>query len=105
MPALARPPTPPPLPHPPPVHLLTLCVPQVFDDVAVELAMALLQFFNSNPAEEQLFRTMKALARFCQVAPTDVPQLVQMIGPEPAKFKGTSKRVDEQIQLVQSKMR
>lgn len=77
----------------------------VFDDVAVELAMALLQFFNSNPAEEQLFRAMKALARFCQVAPTDVPQLVQMIGPEPAKFKGTSKRVDEQIQVVQSKMR
>ncbi|XP_034242961.1 uncharacterized protein LOC117646237, partial [Thrips palmi] len=78
---------------------------KVFDDVAVELAMALLQFFNSNPAEEQLFRTMKALARFCQVAPSDVPQLVQMIGPEPAKFKGTSKRVDEQIQAVQSKMR
>lgn len=37
---------------------------QVFDDVAVELAMALLQFFNSKPSEEHLFRTMKALAKF-----------------------------------------
>lgn len=40
-----------------------VCV-QVFDDVAVELAMALLQFFNNSPPEEQVFRTLKALARY-----------------------------------------
>jgi len=71
----------------------------------VELAMALLQFFNSNPPEEQLFRTMKALARFCLIAPSEVPQLVQMIGPDPKTFNGKSSRIDEQIKIIASKMR
>ena len=35
----------------------------VFDDVAPELAMAILQFFNSHPPEELLWRTMTALCR------------------------------------------
>uniref|UniRef100_A0A1B0CAI1 Uncharacterized protein n=3 Tax=Lutzomyia longipalpis TaxID=7200 RepID=A0A1B0CAI1_LUTLO len=54
--------------------------------------MAILQFFNNKPNEEHLFRTMKALARFVTVSP-DVPQLVQMIGPNPSTFKGTSERI------------
>ncbi|XP_046660890.1 uncharacterized protein LOC124354464 isoform X6 [Homalodisca vitripennis] len=78
---------------------------KVFDDVAVELSMALLQFFNNSPPEEQVFRTMKALARFCQISSQDVPQLVQMIGPPPTKFSGMSPRVDEQIALVTKKLR
>uniref|UniRef100_A0A1B6II04 PPPDE domain-containing protein n=1 Tax=Homalodisca liturata TaxID=320908 RepID=A0A1B6II04_9HEMI len=78
---------------------------EVFDDVAVELSMALLQFFNNSPPEEQVFRTMKALARFCQISSQDVPQLVQMIGPPPTKFSGMSPRVDEQIALVTKKLR
>lgn len=78
---------------------------QVFDDVAVELAMALLQFFNGSPPEEQLFRCMKALARFCQISSQDVPQLIQMIGPPPTKFNGASERVDEQIELIAKKLR
>lgn len=40
----------------------------VFDDVAVELAMAVLQFLNSKPSEEHLFRCMKALSRFVNVS-------------------------------------
>lgn len=40
----------------------------VFDDVAIELTMAILQYFNSKPNEEYLFRTMKALARFVTVS-------------------------------------
>lgn len=40
---------------------------QVFDDVAIELAMALLQFFSTKPNEEHLFRTMKALGKFVTV--------------------------------------
>lgn len=71
--------------------------PQVFDDVAVELAMAILQFFNSKPSEEYLFRCMKALAKFSQVSRQEVPQLIQMIGPDPKSFAGTSERVDQQI--------
>lgn len=77
----------------------------MFDDVAVELTMALLQYFNGNPAEEQLFACMKSLARFTQISGQDVPQLIQMIGPEPNKFRGISERVDEQIDQVNKKLR
>jgi hypothetical protein len=78
---------------------------QVFDDVAVELTMALLQYFNSNPPEEHLFRCMKALNRFCQISQQDVPQLIQMIGPEPAKFRGASARVDDLITQISKRLR
>ncbi|XP_012233828.1 uncharacterized protein [Linepithema humile] len=78
---------------------------QVFDDVAVELTMALLQYFNGSPAEEQLFACMKSLARFTQISGQEVPQLIQMIGPEPNKFRGTSQRIDEQIDQVNKKLR
>lgn len=30
--------------------------------------MAILQFFQSNPVEEQVFRTLKALSRFLEVS-------------------------------------
>ncbi|KAF5285885.1 hypothetical protein FQA39_LY04346 [Lamprigera yunnana] len=78
---------------------------EVFDDVAVELTMALLQYFNTKPSEEQLWRCMKSLAKFTQISGQDVPQLIQMIGPHPSTFKGTSARVDEQINAVCSKLR
>jgi len=78
---------------------------EVFDDVAVELTMALLQYFNSNPPEEHLFRCMKALNRFCQISQQDVPQLIQMIGPEPAKFRGASARVDDLITQISKRLR
>ncbi|XP_077294725.1 uncharacterized protein LOC143917177 isoform X3 [Arctopsyche grandis] len=77
----------------------------VFDDVAVELAMAILQHLSSAPAEEHLYRCLKALFKFCQVSGQDVPQLIQMIGPNPATFKGTSPRVDELIDSISRKLR
>lgn len=40
---------------------------QVFDDIAVELTMALLQFFSEKPSEEHLFRALKALSKFVTV--------------------------------------
>jgi len=76
----------------------------VFDDVAVELSMALLQFFNAKPTEEHLYRTLKALSKFVTVSP-DIPQLVQMIGPHPNTFKNTSARCDELIELISKKVR
>jgi hypothetical protein len=82
-----------------------VCSLQVFDDVAVELTMALLQYFNSNPPEERLFRCMKALNRFCQISQQDVPQLIQMIGPEPTKFRGISARVDDLITQISKRLR
>ncbi|KAL0279269.1 UNVERIFIED_CONTAM: hypothetical protein PYX00_000869 [Menopon gallinae] len=77
----------------------------VFDDVAIELTMALLQFLNNKPNEELLFRTMKSLARLCQISGQDVSQMIQMIGPEPSKFKGVSTRIDEQITQITQKLR
>ncbi|XP_017782704.1 PREDICTED: uncharacterized protein LOC108567030 isoform X2 [Nicrophorus vespilloides] len=77
----------------------------VFDDVAVELTMALLQFFNGKPSEENLFRCMKALAKFVEISRQEVPQLIQMIGPDPKTFKGTSPRIDELIEKISSKCR
>lgn len=44
---------------------------QVFDDVAIELTMALLQFFSVKPIEEHLFRTLKALSKFLVVNNND----------------------------------
>lgn len=76
----------------------------VFDDVAVEISMALLQFFNSEPTEEHLFRTMKALAKFTMVSP-DVPQFIQMIGPHPKTLRGKSERINELIDQISKKVR
>lgn len=107
---------------------------QVFDDVAVELTMALLQFFSEKPSEEHLFRTLKALSKFVMVifllyntsynnlkilnskqlycfcfvdsqVSADIPQLVQMIGPHPKSFKGSSTRCDELIDQISRKVR
>merc|ERR1712130_564787 len=63
-------------------------------DVCSELAMAILQFFQGKPPEEQVFRCMGALSKFCSIN-REVPQLVKMIGPEPSKFNGMSPRIDE----------
>ncbi|XP_063704558.1 uncharacterized protein LOC134833978 [Culicoides brevitarsis] len=76
----------------------------VFDDISVEISMALLQFFQQQPDEERLFRGMKALSKFVFVSP-DIPQLVQMIGPNPKDFKGKSGRVDEMIEIISKKVR
>ena len=77
---------------------------QVFDDVCSELAMAILQFFQGKPPEEQVFRCMKALNKFCTIAHRDVPQLVKMIGPEPSKFSGMSARIDTFIESLNARL-
>lgn len=77
---------------------------QVFDDVAVELTMAVLQYFNSKPPEDLLYGCMKALSKFVKISRQEVPQLIQMIGPDPKSFKGTSPRIDELIDAITSKM-
>jgi hypothetical protein len=43
---------------------------------------------------------MGALAKFCSIN-REVPQLVKMIGPDPAKFAGLSPRVDEVLGAFQ----
>jgi len=82
--------------------MANLTTKEVYEDVCSELAMAILQFFQGKPPEEQVFRCMKALAKFCSISRRDTPQLVKMIGPEPSKFSGMSQRVDELIEPLMS---
>ena len=56
------------------------------------------------PAEEQVWRCMKALLKFCTIGSREVPQLVKMIGPEPSKFAGMSKRVDELVEPIMARL-
>ncbi|XP_059051606.1 uncharacterized protein LOC131846348 [Achroia grisella] len=77
---------------------------KVFDEVCVELAMALLQLLQSAPAEEHLYRACGALARLAHHS-HDVPQLVAVVGPDPSAYRGTSQRVDEQIDLIMKKIK
>jgi len=77
----------------------------VFDDVATELAMAILQFFSTEHCEEHVFRCMKGLVRFAYIAHSEVPALIKMIGPDPTQFKGMSSRIDELITLIQAPLR
>jgi len=76
----------------------------VFDDVCSELAMAILQFFQGKPSEENVWRCMKALLKFCTIGSREVPQLVKMIGPEPSKFTGMSARVDELVEPIMARL-
>ncbi|KAJ0177512.1 hypothetical protein K1T71_007521 [Dendrolimus kikuchii] len=76
----------------------------VFDEVCVELSMALLQLLLYPPGEEQLFRACKALARLAHHS-QEVPQLILMVGPDPAAFRGTSPRIDDQIDLIMKKLK
>ncbi|XP_014272378.1 uncharacterized protein [Halyomorpha halys] len=83
-----------------------LATKEVFDDVAVELTMAVLQFLSADGRGEALvFRCLKSLAQFCTASGQDVPQLIQMIGPHPSKFKGQSQRIDELIQQISNRLR
>jgi hypothetical protein len=47
-----------------------------------------------------VFRTLKAMSKFCTIAHREVPQLIKMIGPEPSKFSKMSDRVDQLIEAV-----
>jgi len=84
--------------------MANLSTKEIFDDVCSELAMAILQFFQGKPSEEHVYRCMKALLKFCTIGGRDVPQLVKMIGPDPAKFSGLSKRVDEELAPLSAKL-
>ncbi|XP_053607189.1 uncharacterized protein LOC128673408 isoform X2 [Plodia interpunctella] len=77
---------------------------KVFDEVCAELALALLQLLQSAPGEEHLWRSVRALARLAAHS-HDVPQIIAMVGPAPADFRGVSPRVDEQIDSIMKAMK
>jgi len=77
---------------------------EVFDDICSELAMAILQFWQSDHKEEHVFRTLKAMNKFCTIAHREVPQLIKMIGPEPSKFAKMSERVDSLVGAISARL-
>ncbi|KAL4707497.1 hypothetical protein ACJJTC_000249 [Scirpophaga incertulas] len=76
----------------------------VFDEACVELGMALLQLLQSAPAEEHLYRACSALARLAAHC-RDLPALLAVVGPPPDAYRGTSARVDEQIDLIMKRVK
>ncbi|XP_059353046.1 uncharacterized protein LOC130697945 isoform X3 [Daphnia carinata] len=85
--------------------IYNLAIKEVFDDVATELAMAILQFFSAEHGEEHIYRCMKGLVRFAYIAHSEVPALIKMIGPDPTQFKGMSARIDELVEPLLDRLR
>ena len=66
--------------------------------------MAILQFLQTPRSEEHIFRVLKALYRFCVISHSEVPMYIQMLGPAPTTFSGTSERVDLLVDQIQMKV-
>lgn len=77
---------------------------EVFDDTAIELSTALLQYLHSDLSEENVHLALTALSRFLAISANDIAMLAKMIGPNIDKFKGVSERNDKLIQEVTLKI-
>lgn len=78
---------------------------ELFDDIATELAMAVMQFLQSPLSEELVFQSLTALYRFMCISYNEVPALLKMLGPDAESFKGLSPRVDPIVEEILVKMR
>ncbi|XP_055935852.1 uncharacterized protein LOC129965740 [Argiope bruennichi] len=78
---------------------------ELFDDVASELAMAVLQFLQTPPAEEMLFQSLTALYRFMCISYNEIPALMKMMGPDVEAFRGVSARIEPVVEEIQMKLR
>lgn len=84
--------------------ILNLSLKELFDDIATELATAVLQFMHSDLPEEQAFDCLTALVRFTDISTTEVPALAKMLGPDLKKFMGKSERVDKLVSEAERKI-
>ncbi|GFR06700.1 desumoylating isopeptidase 1 [Trichonephila clavata] len=78
---------------------------ELFDDIASELAMAVLQFLQTPPAEEMLFQSLTALYRFMCISYNEIPALMKMMGPDVDAFRGVSARIEPVVEEIQMKLR
>ncbi|XP_015929136.1 uncharacterized protein [Parasteatoda tepidariorum] len=78
---------------------------ELFDDIATELAMAVLQFLQEQVPEELLFQSLTALLRFMFISYNEIPALMKMLGPDVDAFRGASKRIDPIIEEIQMKLK
>jgi hypothetical protein len=76
---------------------------EVFDDIATELASAILQYLHNDLSEESAFRLLSPMIKFMTISFNDVPALVKMLGPDLSKFKGKSSRVDGLVDQIEYK--
>ena len=81
-----------------------MCKPQERGHNKFGTTLTYLNSCQGKPPEEQVWRCMKALLKFCTIGSREVPQLVKMIGPEPSKFAGMSARVDELVEPLMARL-
>jgi hypothetical protein len=84
--------------------IFNLALKELFEDTATELATAVLQFIHGDLAEEQNYQCLTALYRFMIISYNDVPALTKMLGPDLAKLKGQSERIDALVEEVTLKL-
>ncbi|CAG2110346.1 unnamed protein product [Medioppia subpectinata] len=84
--------------------IYNLALKELFDDVATELATAVLQFLHGDLPEDQAYMCLLSIQRFMAISYNDVPALVKMLGPDLNKFKGLSDRVDKLVEEVNAKL-
>jgi hypothetical protein len=84
--------------------ILNLSLKELFDDIATELATAVLQFMHSDLPEDQAFDCLTALIRFADISTNEVPALAKMLGPDLKKFVGKSQRVDQLVSEAERKI-
>lgn len=84
--------------------ILNLSLKELFDDIATELATAILQFMHSDLPEDQAFDCLTALTRFIDISTNEVPALAKMLGPDLKKFLGKSERVDQLVADAERKI-
>lgn len=81
-----------------------LSLKELFEDYATELATALLQFLHGELQEDQTFSCLTSLNRFLSISTNEISALAKMLGPDLAKFKGKSERVDSLVDEINDKI-
>lgn len=84
--------------------IFNLSLKELFEDIATELATAILQFMHGDLPEDQAWETITSLYRFMLLSLNEVPALTKMLGPDLNKFRGMSPRVDALIDGIESQV-
>ncbi|XP_027203361.2 uncharacterized protein LOC113797216 isoform X1 [Dermatophagoides pteronyssinus] len=87
------------------VYLIyNLSLKEVFEDVSIELATAVLQYMHSDLPDDQALLCLTAITRFIEISPTDVPALIKMLGPDLNKYKGKNEKMDKLLAMIDEKV-
>ncbi|KAH9501898.1 uncharacterized protein LOC124497125 isoform X2 [Dermatophagoides farinae] len=87
------------------VYLIyNLSLKEVFEDVSIELATAVLQYMHSDLPDDQALLSLTAITRFIEISPTDVPALIKMLGPDLNKYKGKNEKMDKLLAMIDEKV-